>query len=178
LQKSGFLEKEGIMNKLAPRLFAVLAWIIIFLPACSKNEATEGTAGTGKPAIKAVAFEIDPGKLANAVGVNFRILKEEAVAQTTRNKFYWISVGDKVAVPKIEELAMAVIRETIAARPQTYHSFTLHFIRESDLKETPESSAVFVRATYLPEGSWQKVGRVSIEDYKDYRLHLTLPKKK
>jgi hypothetical protein len=87
-------------------------------------------------------------------------------------------VGDKVAGPKIEELAIAIIRETIAARPQTYHSFTVDFIREFDLKETPESSATFACATYLPEGSWQKVGRASIENYKEYRLQLTPSEKK
>ncbi len=111
------------------------------------------------------------------MGVSFQVLKTETVSQSTRNKFYWVCVGDKVAGPKIEELAMAIIRETIAARPQTYHSFTVHFIRESDLKETPESSAAFARATYLPDGSWQKIGRASIEDYKEYRLQLTLLEK-
>ena len=166
------------MSRLGLKLFAALASIIIFLPACSKDEGTEGSAGTGKPVVKSVASEIDPEKIAKTVGVSFQIIKTEAVGQTTRNKFYWVCVGDKVSAPKIDELAMAIIRETITARPQTYHSFTVHFIREFDLKETPESSAAFVRATYLPEGKWRKVGRVSIEDYKEYRLKLTQPKKK
>jgi len=166
------------MSRLGPKLFAALASIIIFLPACSKDEGTGGSAGTGKPVVKSIASEIDPEKIATAVGLSFQILKTETIGQTTRNKFYWVCVGDKVAGPKIEELAMAIIRETIAARPRTYHSFTVHFIRECDPKETPESSEPFVRATYLPEGSWQKVGRVSIEDYKGYRLQMTPPKKK
>jgi hypothetical protein len=49
----------------------------------------------------------------------------------------------------------------------------VHFFLESELKETTEASTPFARATYLPEGNWVKVGRASIEDYKDYRLTLT-----
>lgn len=166
------------MKRSEPKLLAALVLIIVFLPACSKDEGTGGSAGTGKPVVKSVASEIDPEKIAKVDGVSFRILKEETIGQTTRNKFYWVCVGDKVARPQIDELAMAMIRETIAVRPQTYHSFTVHFIRESDLKETPESSTAFIHATYLPEGKWQKVGRTPIEDYKEYRLQVTLQKKK
>lgn len=166
------------MSRFEPKLLAALALIIIFLPGCSKEERTGGSTETGKSIVKSVSSEIDPEKIAKTVGVSFQIMKTEAVGQTARNKFYWICVADKVSGPKIDELAMAIIRETIAARPQTYHSFTVHFIQESDRKETPESSAAFVRATYLPEGKWQKVGRASIEDYKEYRLELTPPAKK
>jgi hypothetical protein len=170
--------KEKIMNRLESILVAALVMITIFLPACSRDEGTGRSDGSGKSVAKSAVSEIDPEKIATAVGISFRVLKTETVSQSTRNKFYWVCIGDKVASPKIEELAMAIIRETIAARPQTYHSFTVHFIRECDLKETPESSATFARATYLPEGGWQKVGRASIEDYKEYRLQLTLPEKK
>ena len=170
--------KERIMNRLESMLFAALVMITIFLPACSKDEGAGRSVGTGKAVAKSVASEIDPEKIGKAVGVSFQVLKTETVSQATRNKFYWVCVGDNVAGPKIEELAMAIIRETIAARPQTYNSFTVHFIRECDLKETPESSATFSCATYLPEGSWQKVGRASIEDYREYRLQLTQPEKK
>jgi hypothetical protein len=171
------LMKERIMNRLGSMLVAALVMIAIFLPACSKDEGTGRSDGIGKPVAKSAASEIDPEKIATAVGISFRVLKTETVSQTTRNKFYWVCIGDKVASPKIEELATAIIREAIAARPQTYHSFTVHFIRECDLKETPESSATFARATYLPEGGWQKVGRASIEDYKEYRLQVTLSEK-
>ncbi len=167
------------MNRLESMLVAALVMIIVFLPTCSRDEGTGRSDGIGKPVTKSVASEIDPEKIGKVVGVSFRVLKTETVSQSTRNKFYWVCVGDGIAIPKIEELAMAIIRETIAARPQTYHSFTVHFFRECDLKETPESSATVARATYLPEGGWQKVGRASIEDYKkEYRLQLTLPEKK
>jgi hypothetical protein len=171
--------EERIMNRSESMLVAALVMITIFLPACSRDEGTGRSAATGKTVAKSIASEIDPEKIVTAVGISFQVLKTETVNQpSTRNKFYWVCVGDKVAGPKIEELAMAIIRETIAARPQTYHSFTVHFIRECDLKETPESSVVFARANYLPEGNWQKVGRASIEDYKEYRLQLTLPENK
>jgi hypothetical protein len=141
------------MSRLGLKLFVVLGLIIMLLPACSKDEGAGGAAETGKPVLKSVALEIDPEKIAKVAGVSFQVLKEETIGQSTRNKFYWVCVGDKFAGPKIDELAMAIIRETIAARPQTYHSFTVHFIRECDLKETLDSSVPFVRATYLPEGS-------------------------
>ena len=166
------------MNKLQSMLVTALVMITIFLTACNRDEETGRSAGTGNPIAKSVASEIDPEKITTALDINFQVLKTETVGQSTRNKFYWVCVGDKVTGPKIEELAMAIIRATIAARPQTYHSFTVHFFRECDLKETPESSANFARATYLPEGGWQNVGRDSIEDYKAYRLQLTLPEKK
>jgi hypothetical protein len=166
------------MNKLQSMLVSALVVITIFFNACSGVEETGRSAGTGNPSTKSVASEIDPEKITNALDINFQVLKTETVGQSTRNKFYWVCVGDKVTGPKIEKLAMAIIRETIAARPQTYHSFTVHFFRESDLKETPESSANFAYATYLPEGGWQKVGRDSIEDYKAYRLQLALSEKK
>ena len=161
------------MKKWGPGLVAVLAFIVALIPACHKEAGAGRSAGTEKPVVKSAASEIDPEKIAAVVGVRFRVLKTEALGQMTRNKFYWICLGDKVAGPKLEELAMAIVRETIAARPQTYHSFAMHFFLESGLKETCEASTPFARANYLPEGNWLKVGRASIEDYKDYRLTLT-----
>ena len=161
------------MKKWEPGLIAVLPLIVLLLPACQKEGGTSRPAGTERPVTKSAASEIDPEKIAAVVGVRFRVLKTEALGQMTRNKFYWVCLGDKVAGPKLEELAMAIVRETITARPKTYHSFTVHFFLESELKETCEASTPFARATYLPEGSFIKVGRASIEDYKDYRLTLT-----
>ena len=166
------------MRSWEPKLFAALVLITMFLLACNRDEGKGLSDGTGKPVVKSVASEIDPERIAKTVDVSFQVLKMEEVNQTTRNKFYWICVGDKITNTKIEELAMAIIRETITARPQTFHSFTVHFIRESDLKETPDSLVTFAKATYLPRGSWQNVGRFSIDDYKEYRLQLTLTEKK
>jgi hypothetical protein len=166
-------ERGKLMKKWEPGWIALLAFIVVLLPACRKEGGTRRPAGTERPVTKSAASEIDPEKIATVVGVRFRVLKTEALGQTTRNKFYWICLGDKIAGPKLEELAMAIVRETITARPQTYHSFTMHFFLESELKETCEASTPFARATYLPEGSWLKVGRASIGDYEDYRLTWT-----
>jgi hypothetical protein len=161
------------MKKWGPGLVAVLAFIIALIPSCHKEAGPGRSSGTESPVAKAAASEIDPEKIAAVVGVRFRVLKTEALGQMPRNKFYWVCLGDKVAGPKLEELAMAIVRETIIARPQIYHSFTVHFFLESGLKKTCEASTPFARATYLPEGSWLKVGRASIEDYEDYRLTWT-----
>ena len=161
------------MKKWKPGLIAVLPLIVLLFPACRKEGGTSRPAGTERPFAKSAASEIDSEKIAAAVGVRFRVLKTEALGQMTRNKFYWVCLGDKVAGPKLEELAMAIVRETITARPKTYHSFTMHFFLESGLKETCEASMPIARATYLPEGNWLKVGRASVDDYKDYRLTLT-----
>jgi hypothetical protein len=143
----------------------VLVFVIILsLPACRKE------AGTEEQVAASVAAEIDSEKIAADVGVRFRVIKTKALGESPRHKFYCVAVAEKTAGPKLEELAAAIVRETIAARPRTYHSFTVHFFWENELKETPEKSTPFARATYLPEGSWLKVGRASIEDYKDYRL--------
>lgn len=161
------------MKRWEQGLIVVLPLIVLLLPACQKERGTSRPAGTEKSVAGSASSEIDPEKIAAAVGVPFRVLKTETLGQITRKKFYWVCLGDKVAGPKLEELAMAIVRATITARPQTYHSFTVHFFLESELKETCEASTPFARATYLPDGSFIKVGRASIEDYKDYRLTLT-----
>lgn len=120
-----------------------------------------------------VELEIDPAKITAAVGVPFQVLKTEALGRTTRNKFFWICLEERPTPSKLEELAMMIVSETIAARPATYHSFTLHFFLKNGLRKVVEESTPFARATYLPEGSLIKVGRASIEDYGDYRLTLT-----
>jgi len=97
--------EERIMNRLESMLVAALVMITISLPACSRDEGTGRSAGTGKPIAKSVASEIDPEKITTALGISFQFLKTETVGQSTRNKFYWVCVGDKVTGPKIEELA-------------------------------------------------------------------------
>ena len=161
------------MKRWERAFIVVLPLIVLLLPACQKEGEKSRPAGTVTAVAGAAASEIDPEKIAAAVGVPFRVLKTEALGQAPRNKFYWICLGDQIAGPKLEELAMAIVRATIAARPQTYHSFTVHFFLESGLKETREASTPFARATYLPEGVRIKVGRASIEDYKDYLLTVT-----
>ena len=93
------------MRKWEPGLIAVLMIFVLSFPACRKDSGSGRQARTEKAVAKSAASEIDPEKIAAAVGVPFRVLKTEALGQMTRNKFYWICLGDKVAGPKLEELA-------------------------------------------------------------------------
>jgi hypothetical protein len=79
----------------------------------------------------------------------------------------------KINPSKLEQLATVIIKETIANKLKTYHSFTIHFFLEEKLKDTLEKSECCARAYFLPEGNWLKVGRVPIDDYKNYKLKLT-----
>jgi hypothetical protein len=145
-----------------------LALFVLLVAACRKAAEPERPAGAGGAI--AAAADIDPEKIAAATGVRFRILKTETIGQTPRHLFYWISLGNGDPGPKLETLAEAIIRGTITARPRTFHSFIVHFFRESELKGSVEKSTPFARATFLPEGNWQKVGRASIEGYSGYAL--------
>jgi len=89
------------------------------------------------------------------------------------HKFYWVCLPKKVSTQKVQELADSIIKETIAKKPKAYHSFTVHFFWEDELGECVEKSRSFARANSLPEGDWTKVGRVPIDDYKDYELTYT-----
>jgi hypothetical protein len=44
---------------------------------------------------------------------------------------------------------------------------------EDELGASVERSRCFARANFLPQGGWVKVGRVPIDDYKDYALTYT-----
>jgi len=114
--------------------------------------------------------EIDTRKIADLVGVPFRIFKEESIGFGPRHKFLWVSVREKAAKPTIEALADEIIKETITKNPNTYQSFTIHFFHESGLLDEPGESNPFARATFLPDGNWEKVGRTAIKDYLDYKL--------
>ena len=71
---------------------------------------------------------------------------------------------------KLEEISKAVLDEVIAAKPKVYHSFTLHFISSEDIRPGAEMKRCFAKATFLPEGDWQKVGRDPIDGYGNYKL--------
>ncbi len=106
-------------------------------------------------------------------GVQFKILKTKAIGDMPLHKFYWVSLKKKVSSQKVKDLADSIIKEIIAGKPKTYHSFTIHFFWEDELGERVEKSKSFARANFLPEGDWAKVGRVPIDDYKDYKLAYT-----
>ena len=159
------------MKKVGTILFLISFSAIIFILSC-KNEPSEKTSLQTAPLAGA---EIDIQKIENFTGVQFKILKTETIGYMPLNKFYWVCMKEKGTSQKVEQVANAIIKETIAKKPKTYHSFTIHFFCEDELAGSVEKSKSFARANYLPEGSWLKVGRVPIDDYKDYKLTLTLP---
>jgi len=146
-----------------------LSVILLLLSfCCQKKEPTKKAFEERKE--PGAAAEIDVQKVEAATGISFKILKTEAVGFMPRHKFFWVCVSERADKEKIEGLASAIIKETIAANPATFHSFTVHFFCEPELAKTLEASTAFARATFLPEGSWVKVGRAPIDDYKDYVL--------
>ena len=118
-------------------------------------------------------IEIDIRKIENLTGVQFNILKTKTIGYMPLHKFYWVCLKKKVSSQKVKELADSIIKEIIAKKPKTYHSFTVHFFWEDELCESVEKSKSFARANFLPEGDWTKVGRVLTDDYKDYNLTFT-----
>jgi hypothetical protein len=120
-----------------------------------------------------IGTDIDVLKIENLTGIQFKILKTETIGYRPRHRFCWACLPKKVSSQKVKELAKSIIEEIIAKKPKTYHSFTVHFFWEDDLGDCIEKSKSFARANYLPEGSWIKVGRVPIDDYKDYTLTFT-----
>ena len=150
--------------------FTFIILFIIFSFSCKKESQTK--AGLEKAFI--TEAEIDVQKIESLTGIQCKILKIETIGYMPINKFYWVCLGEKISSVKVEDLAEAIIKETIAKKPNTFHSFTIHFFCESELAETLERSRCFARAKFLPEGDPLKVGRVPIEDYKSYKLVLTI----
>ena len=159
------------MKKVGVILSFISFTFIIFSLSCKKAPSEKTMLETAQ----LVGAEIDIQKIANLTGVQFKILKTQTIGYMPLHKFYWVCMQEKAISQKVEQVADAIIKETIAKKPKTYHSFTIHFFCEDELAESVERSKSFARANFLPEGSWLKVGRVPIDDYKDYKLTLTFP---
>jgi hypothetical protein len=157
------MKKVGIIFSLIGFTF------IIFSLSCKKEPLDKTTLQTAPLA----GAEIDIHKIESLTGVQFKILKTETIGYMPLHKFYWICMQEKAISQKVEQVAYAIIEETITKKPKTYHSFTIHFFWEDELGECVEKSKSFACANYLPEGSWIKVGRVPLDDYKDYKLTYT-----
>jgi len=152
------------MNKRTVIVFFIL---LSFLASCQRKE---NQVSLKKAAESPGKIEINVERIKEMTGISCRILKSETLGYIPLHKFFWVSVPEKLDKEKLETLAMAIINETIHFRPRTYHSFTIHFFLEEELGPKVETSESFARATFLPEGSWAKVGRVPIDDYKNYQL--------
>ncbi|MGQ9674013.1 MAG: hypothetical protein ACUVV5_12950 [Candidatus Aminicenantales bacterium] len=117
---------------------------------------------------------IDVKEVEASTGIAFEILKTEALGYMPRHKFFWVCLPERKSREKLERLALALINETNRTRPAYFHSFTIHFFCEPEMARTVEASRPFARATFLPGGSWVQVGRVPIDDYKNYVLNCEL----
>ena len=153
-------------------IFLLISFTAIIFSLSCKKESSEKDMLQTSPLVEA---EIDIQKIENLTGVQFKILKAETIGYMPLHKFYWVCLEEKVDNQKVKELADAIIKETIAKKPKTYHSFTVHFFCESELAESVERSKSFSHANFLPEGGWVKVGRVPIDDYKSYKLTCSSP---
>jgi len=152
----------------------LLVIFLIFNVSCKKES---GSKAPLKPA-QSGQTEIDAQEIASLTGVRFRILKTESIGLSPRHKFFWICLAEKAEKEKVERLAKEIINKTIALNPKTYHSFILHFFCEGELAGTPEESEPFARATFLPYGTPDKVGRIPIDNYQDYILTCTFLNRK
>jgi hypothetical protein len=156
------MKKVGIITLLISFAFT------IFSLSCKKSSETPMSL-----AAQSIGAEISIQKIENLTGVQLKILKTETIGYRPLHKFYWVCLKKKVSSKKVEELADSIVKEIIAKKPKTYHSFTVHFFWEDELSECVEKSRSFARASFLPEGDWAKVGRFPIDDYKDYKLTYT-----
>ena len=143
---------------------------IIFSLSCKKEEPKKAESETPQ----LVETEIDVQKIGDLTGLKCKFLKTETIGYMPIYRFYWVCLPEKTKREKLEELAYAIIGETIIKKPNAFHSFTIHFFCEKEMATSLEKSKFFARANFLPEGSQLKVGRVPISDYKDYQLILTI----
>ena len=141
----------------------------LVVSACKKN----GPAPESSVSI-AVVSEIDEAKVSTLIGVPIKVLKTDSIGATPINRFYWIRVQGRPIKAKLLEISKAILDEVIALKPNVYHSFTLHFISSDDFRPGAASQKCFAKATFLPEGEWQKVGRDPIDGYANYKLDCVI----
>lgn len=147
-----------------------LIFMLIVIGLSCKKEPEKQISLEMSPSI---AAEIDIQQIENSTGIQFFILKSQTVGYMPRHRFFWVCVENEINRQKTEELAQAIITETISSHPQTYHSFMLHFFLKRELRETVENSKSYAQATYLPEGSRQKIRRIAVDNYDNYKLTCT-----
>ena len=151
-----------------------IVWMGVFLLLFNINCKKGPQEKTDLELAPLVGSEIDTQKIEDTTGINFKVLKTETIGYMPLHKFYWISLKEKADSQQLDNLSSAIIREIISLKPNTYHSFKIHFFIENELTESVESSEPFAEATFLPEGSWLKVGRIPIDGYEGYVLTCTM----
>jgi hypothetical protein len=116
------------------------------------------------------SLEIDIEKVQANVDYTFNVLKIKTIGLPPKYIFFWVGVNSKLGHEAVQDISLAIIQAIISQKPEIYHSFTIHFIRNQDLREKVEKSNSFAKAEYLPDGDWINVGRVPINGYERYRL--------
>ena len=142
---------------------------VMLSAACGKrSEVSEPTASA------AAISEIDEALVSTTSGVKIKVLKTETVGISPMNRFYWLRVEGRPLKVKLLEISKIALDQITAANPNLYHSFTFHFASSEDLEAGAETKKCYAIATFLPEGNWQKVGRVPIDGYGAYKLDCTI----
>jgi hypothetical protein len=142
---------------------------VMLSSACGKRSgAPEPTAAA------AVISGIDEALVSTASGVKIKVMKIETIGISPINRFYWIAVDGRPGREKLLEISKIALDQIIAAKPKLYHSFTFHFVSSEDIRPGAETQKCYAKATFLPDGDWQKVGRVPIDGYSAYKLDCTI----
>lgn len=122
-------------------LVVCLSTIGLFHAYACKKENAPPSSGPTAPAIYS---KIDTQAIAAKAGANFNVIKADSQGTDIRYKLLWVCFANG-----------------------TTHDKLFH---ENELTGTPEDSQPFARASFLPEGSRLKVGRIPIDGYAAYRL--------
>jgi hypothetical protein len=138
--------------------------------ACNKSGG-----GSAPPATTGVVIsEIDESLVSMTSGVKIKVMKTETIGISPINRFYWIQVDGRPPKEKLLEISKIALDQIIAAKPRLYHSFTFHFVSSEDILPGAETQKCYAKATFLPDGGWQNVGRVPIDGYSAYKLDCTI----
>jgi len=154
-------------------VFALVCTVIL-----SQNCKQESASESALEAVDVKALGINVQEIKDSTGVQFNISKTKDIGYKPLHKFLWVELEQKINKEKLEQLSREIIQGTIAKKPETYDSFTIHFICEDksvESKAKPEEKPeAYAKVTFLPEGDWVKVGRAPIDDYAGYKITCTI----
>jgi hypothetical protein len=143
-----------------------LLFLMIVQSSCEKTPVEKTTFNS----VEQRVTEIDATKVELTTSIPRKILKTEDIGYVPKAKFFWVLLKERADRQKLEEIASGIIEETVAKKGKIYHSFTFHFFDETGFVGSPERSKAFAKINFFPDGSQDKVGRVPIDDYKNYQF--------
>ena len=154
------------------KLFGVFALTCMMI--ISQNCKQKSAAESSLEATDVSALGINVQEIKDSIGIQFNITKTKDIGYKPLHKFIWVEFEQKINKEKLEQLAQEIIQDTIAKRPNTYHTFTIHFTCEDKNTKSEKTPEAYAKATFLPEGDWVQVGRAPINDYAGYKLTCTI----